>query len=80
MHRIDRGAADRATDKAITEDEKANALYHQIVRRFVSGVSSKPEAKLDSDGLKAIDSAWMKLNNTNKNLRKAYMKLYGTYL
>jgi hypothetical protein len=80
MQRQDRGAAERETDKAITADEKANAFYHQIVRRFVSGVSSKPEAKRDSNGWKAIDSAWLKLNDTNKNLRKAYMKLYITYL
>jgi hypothetical protein len=27
--------------------------------------------------LKEIDTAWLKLNDTNKRLRRAYMKLYG---
>jgi hypothetical protein len=80
MHMQDREAAERETNKAITADENANTVYYQIVRRFISGVSSKPEARLDSAGLKAIDAAWLKLNDTNKNLRKAYMKLYSTYL
>jgi hypothetical protein len=75
-----REAAERETNKAIAADEKANTHYYQILRRYISGVASKPEAKLDSAGLKAIDAAWLKLNDTNKNLRKAYMKLYSTYL
>jgi hypothetical protein len=73
-------AAEMETDKAINADEKANTLYYQVLRRFISGVSSKPEARLDSAGLKAINAAWLKLNDANKNLRKAYMKLYNTYL
>ena len=73
-------AADRETNKAITADEKANALYYRTLRRFISGESSEPGARLDSAGLKEIDTAWLKLNGTNKNLRRAYMKLYGAYL
>jgi hypothetical protein len=75
-----REAAEREINKAITEDEKANALYYQTLRRFIPGESSKPEVRLDSAGLKEIDSAWLKLNDTGKHLRRAYMKLYGAYL
>jgi hypothetical protein len=73
-------AAERAVNKAITADEYANAHYYQTLRLFVSGNSTKPKAKLDSAGLKTIDVAWIKLNDTSKNLRRAYMKLYGVYL
>jgi hypothetical protein len=73
-------AAEREIDRAITADEHANAHYYQVLRRFVPGKADKPEARLDSTGLKAIDNAWSELNGTNKNLRKAYMKLYGASL
>ena len=73
-------AAEREVIKAITADEHANAHYYQTLRHFVTDNSVKPEAKLDSAGLKTIDIAWIKLNDTNKNLRRAYMKLYGAYL
>jgi hypothetical protein len=73
-------AAEREIVRAITADEHANARYYQVLRRFVSGQAEKPEARLDSTGLKAIDTAWIELNGTNKNLRRAYMKLYSTYL
>ena len=75
-----REAAGREVNKAITADEYANGRYYQTLRRFVAGDSVKPEARLDSAGLKEIDAAWIKLNDTNKNHRRAYMKLYGAYL
>jgi hypothetical protein len=73
-------AAERETNRAITADEHANAHYYRILRRFTPGGSTRPEARLDSAGLKEIDSAWIELNGTNKNLRRAYMKLYGASL
>lgn len=73
-------AAEREIIRAITSDEQANAHYYQILRRFISGKSSKPEAMLDSSGLKQIDAAWLKINDTNKSLRRAYMKLYSASL
>ena len=76
-------AADRALDKAISADEQANTYYYQILRRFTSskpdipgGKLRQPEAKLDANGLKEISIAWLKLQNTEKKLRSAYMKLY----
>jgi hypothetical protein len=80
MDRRVQEAAEREMNKAITADEHANALYYQTLRRFISGNLPAPEARLDSAGLKQIDSSWIKLNDTNKNLRKAYMRLYGAYL
>jgi hypothetical protein len=71
-----RETAEMETNRAITADEKANALYYQTLRRFISGVSAKTQARLDSAGLKEIDAAWLKLYDTNKNLRRAYMKIY----
>jgi hypothetical protein len=73
-------ASDMEINRAITADEQANAHYYQVLRRFVSGKSNKPEARLDSAGLKEIDTAWIVLNSTSKNLRRAYMKLYCAYL
>ncbi len=73
-------SAEREVTRAITADENANADYYQTLRRFISGESALPESRLDSAGLKDIDTSWIKLNSTNKNLRRAYMKLYGSYL
>jgi hypothetical protein len=73
-------AAGREVDKAISADEQASAHYYDTLRRFISDKSTEPEARLDSAGLKEIDTAWLKLNGTNKNLRRAYMKLYSSYL
>ena len=70
-------AAKREVDRAISTDEDANVRYHQVLRRFLRGNSAKAEARLDSAGLKEIDSSWIKLNDANKNLRRAYMKLYS---
>ncbi len=75
-----RESAEREIDKAIVADEKANDGYYQTLRRFIPGDSPEPEARLDSAGLKEIDTAWLKLNGTNKTLRRAYMKLYSSYL
>jgi hypothetical protein len=66
--------------RAIDDDEQANAYYYQVIRSFISVKSIQPEAKLDSSGLKNVDTAWRKLNDTHKNLRRAYMKLYSAYL
>ncbi len=65
---------------AISADERANANYYHIIRRFISGESDVPEFRLDSAGLKDIDAAWTKLNETSKYLRRAYMKLYDASL
>jgi hypothetical protein len=72
--------AEKEVAQAINADEHANANYYQTLKRFISGSSAKPEARLDSSGLKEIDSAWLKLNDTGKKLRRAYMKLYGSYI
>jgi hypothetical protein len=76
MNHQGRESAERETHRAISADENANALYYQLLRRFISDESSEPQARLDQAGLKAIEAAWLKINNTNKNLRRAYMKLY----
>jgi hypothetical protein len=73
-------AAMRETNSAINADEQANAQYYQVLRRFLTGEAAGPEARLDSAGLKEIDSAWTKVSGTNNNLRRAYMKLYRAYL
>ena len=80
-------AADRELNRAISADEQANTRYYQILRRFISSKTSfpeeklhQPEAILDAGALKEIDAAWVKLNNTKKKLRNAYMKLYVAYL
>ena len=70
--------AEREVARAINADEYANAHYYQTLRRFVPGSSDKPRARLDSTGLKEIDTAWLKLNDTGKKLRRAYMKLYDS--
>ena len=76
-------AADRELNRAISADEQANSHYYQILRRFISSKSSfleekvrQPDARLDASGLKEIDTAWLIVQNTEKNLRRAYMKLY----
>ena len=87
MNRPVQEAAARELDRAISADEQANNHYHQILRRFISRNMSIPEAGLhqidivlDAGGLKEIDTAWLKHNNTEKKLRTAYMKLYSAYL
>ena len=83
MNNLVQEAADRELYRAISADEQANTHYYQILRRFISSKSAfpeeqlhQPDARLDAGGLKEIDMAWLKLQNTEKNLRKAYMKLY----
>ena len=61
---------------AIKADEQANTTYYQVIKSLISGGLDKSEAKVDSSGLKEIDAAWITLNDTNKKLRRAYMKLY----
>jgi hypothetical protein len=73
-------AARKLTFNAIAADECANAQYYKVLRGFVSTNLSQPESLLNSEGLKRIDSAWLKLNETNKHLRRAYMKLYESNL
>jgi hypothetical protein len=82
-----REAADRELNRAISADEQANTHYYQILRRFITTKSAfpeeklrQPDARLDAGGLKEIDTAWLKLNDTEKKLRSAYMKLYVAYL
>ena len=62
--------------RAITADEQANNYYYQVIKRFVSREVDNSETRFASFGLKEIDAAWLKLNDTNKKLRRAYMKLY----
>ncbi len=80
-------SAGKELNRAISADEQANTSYCQILRRFVSSKSAspgetqrQPDARLDSSGLKEIDTAWIKLNDTEKKLRNAYMKLYEASL
>ena len=73
-------SAEREVKRAITADENANACYYQTLRRFLTADPALPHPRLDSDGLKEINTTWIKLNSTNINLRRAYMKLYGSYL
>ena len=87
MNNLVQEAADRELYRAISADEQANTHYYQILRRFISSKSAFPEeklrqpnARLDASGLKEIDVAWLKLNDTEKKLRSAYMKLYVAYL
>ena len=87
MNNLVQEAADRELYRAISADEQANTHYYQILRRFITTKSAfpeeklrQPDARLDASGLKEIDVAWLKLQNTEKNLRKAYMKLYAAYL
>lgn len=87
MYNLVQEAAGRELYKAISADEQANTNYYQILRRFTSSKSNLPEkilrqpdARLDAGGLKEIDGAWLKLQYTEKNLRKAYMKLYAASL
>jgi len=85
MNKLVQEAADRELNRAISADEQANTHFYQILRRFISSKSSFPEeklrppdARLDAGGLKEIDGAWLKLHDTGKKLRSAYMKLYVT--
>ena len=87
MNNLVQEAADRELNRAIIADEQANARYFQILRRFISRKSAfsseklcQPEARLDAGGLKEIDAAWLKLQDTGKKLRRAFMKLYVAYL
>jgi hypothetical protein len=86
MNKLAAEAANRELNLAISADERANTHFYQILRRFVSSKSAVPEekllqpdARLDASGLKEIDVAWLKLQDTEKTLRKAYMKLYAAY-
>jgi non-ribosomal peptide synthetase component E (peptide arylation enzyme) len=80
MDKLFQESAEREVKRAITADENANASYYKTLRRFIAGDLAVPQSRLDSAGLKEIDTLWIKLNNTNINLRRAYMKLYGAYL
>ena len=87
MNKIVQEAADRELNRAISADEQANTHYYQILRRFITTKSAfpeeklrQPDARLDTGGLKEIDTAWLKINNIEKKLRSAYMKLYVAYL
>lgn len=87
MNNLVQEAADRELNRAIAADEQANAHYYQILRQFISSNSAfpgeklrQPEARLDAGGLKEIDATWLKLQDTEKRLRSAFMKLYVAYL
>jgi hypothetical protein len=76
MNRPGREVVEQEIIRAITADEKANTNYYEVIKRFIPRKSSSAEATLDSCGLKEIETAWIKLNDTSKCLRRAYMKLY----
>jgi hypothetical protein len=80
MNQPGREAAEREIYRAITADEQANTFYYLVIKRFASGESANSEARFGSLALKEIDAAWLKLNDTNKRLRRAYMKLYSASL
>jgi hypothetical protein len=87
MNKMAQEAAERELNRAILADEKANACYYKILRRFINTKSGFSEEKLlqsdtrlDADSLKLIDKAWLTLQYTEKKLRSAYMKLYVAYL
>ena len=87
MNKMAQEAAERELDRAILADEKANACYYQILRRFINTKSGFSEEKilqsdtrLDAGGLKLIDKAWLTLQYTEKKLRNAYMQLYKSYI
>ncbi|MFC2001718.1 hypothetical protein ACFLUZ_04360 [Chloroflexota bacterium] len=87
MNKLVQESTDREIIRAIGADEQANTNYYQILRRFISGKaiisgekSHQPRARLNADSLKEIDAAWLLLQTTGKNLRRAYMKLYLSYL
>jgi hypothetical protein len=87
MNKLVQETAEMELNRAISADEQANTHYYQILRRFISSKMSfpeeklhQPEAILDAAALKEIDTAWVKLDNTKKKLRNAYMKLYVAYL
>jgi len=76
MNQSSREAVEREIFKVITADEQANTFYYQVIKRFISGESAVPQVRFSSSALKEIDAAWLKLNDTSKKLRRAYMKLY----
>jgi hypothetical protein len=82
MNNLVQASTDRAVMRAIVEDEQANTNYHKLLRRFtsgnmsISGEEAQPAARLDAAGLREIDTVWLSLQATGKNLRSAYMKLY----
>ncbi|MFC1915816.1 hypothetical protein ACFLW4_03895 [Chloroflexota bacterium] len=87
MKKLSRETADREMNRALEAYEHANDLYYQILRRYISSKSAipgeklrRPDAELDATGLKEIDTAWLKVQETGKQLRKAYMTVYEAHL
>ncbi len=80
MDKLFQESARREVTRAIAADEKANFRYYLTLKRFIAIDPDVDHVPLDSAGLKEINTLWIKLNNTNVNLRRAYMKLYGAYL
>ncbi len=87
MNNLVQEAADREIKIAIVADEQANAHYYQILRRFLSSESviagkilQQPSARLNAGGLKEINTAWVLLQASGKNLRRSYMNLYKASL
>ena len=83
MNNLVQESAGREITRAISADEQANANYYRTLSRFLSSKSAfpeektrQPDARLDASGLKEIDKAWLLVETTGKNLRRAYMKLY----
>jgi len=78
--------ADEAVKKTTDEYEVANENYVRTIRRYLSSKSvihgdtaQLPEANLDMSGLKEYEEAWLRVQETSKKLRRAFMKLYSAY-
>jgi hypothetical protein len=87
INRLLQVIADRELGRAISAGEQARTHYYGILRQFISSKPDSPKEircqtgnRLDAGGLKEIDTAWNNLDDTEKKLRNAYMKLYAAYL
>ena len=64
-------------DRAITADEQANANYYGAIRGFTLAMLTTAGTNMDAASLKEIEAAWVTKESSGKNLRRAYMKLFG---
>jgi superoxide dismutase len=63
---------------AIVNNELANTEYHQAIKRLLSFKIADPDSGTSGAILKEIDEAWLKKDRSEKSLRRAYMKLFGS--
>ncbi len=78
--------AEEALKKTIDEYEAVNASYTRVMRRYISSESfilgdevCLPEVSLNANGLKEYEEAWLRVQETSKKIRRAFMKLYSAY-